>query len=75
MDGGGKKQRAVTPADDFGGIDPNARIGDNNLADNLDPMQAEGGPQQDMDPEEGDQDVDQFFDDGGETFLPADHVT
>jgi hypothetical protein len=43
-------------------------------------MDNEGGPANLSDPIEGmgsgaDENVDQYFDDGGETFLPADHVS
>ena len=55
--------------DNEGGMDP---MGDPNdqlgLAGQID-TGAEGG-----DGGAGDDNVDQYFDDGGETFLPADHV-
>ena len=43
-------------------------------------MDNEGGQQPILDPLGegaglGDENVDQYFDDGGETFLPADHVS
>jgi hypothetical protein len=46
---------------DFGGMDPNDDNGNQNN------QEFGEGQQQD-------EDVDQYFDDGGETFLPADHV-
>ena len=56
--------------DNEGGMDP---MGDPNdqlgLAGQID-TGAEGG-----DGGAGDDNVDQYFDDGGETFLPADHVS
>ena len=43
-------------------------------------MDNEGAPQPNLDPNvdgvgAADENVDQYFDDGGETFLPADHVS
>ena len=56
--------------DNEGGMDP---MGDPNdqlgMAGQID-TGAEGG-----DGGAGDDNVDQYFDDGGETFLPADHVS
>jgi len=67
MDGGKAFNWPKQSLDDFGGINPNAQIGDNNLADNINVGDNPANAGQD-------EDVDQFFDDGGETFLPADHV-
>lgn len=62
MDDGKWTLKVLTTIDNYGGNDPNQDIDqDGNAYGNED-----GDQQQD--------DVDQYFDDGGETFLPADHV-
>jgi len=53
---------------------------DNDGASGMDPIGQDpnydaGAPGFDGGADGGDENVDQYFDDGGETFLPADHVS
>ena len=60
--------------DNEGGIDPNAAPMMSGL-DGGDNQMGQDGVNMDGLAGGNDENVDQYFDDGGETFLPADHVS